>query len=61
MAIYKPSKLGQTELWFVMGVHQEICACMIYTLYLAVMICATLVNTHTHRPADTNRHNQLHY
>jgi len=34
-------------------VHQQVCACRYKSLCVAVMICATLVNTQTHRKTDS--------
>ena len=47
---YKPSKLGQSDLVFMeIRVHQEVERIHDYkSLRVAVVICATMVNTQTH-------------
>jgi len=51
MMTYKPSKLGQTDLVLIydqsslVGLH----ACLHKSLHIVPMICATLINTQTHR------------
>jgi len=56
----KPSKLGQTDIVF--GLWSSVGLCMrdYKSLRIAVMICATMVNTHTHMHAQTV-FNQLYY
>jgi len=54
---YKPSKLGQTDLVFSLDQSSSAGLCMqdYKSLHTAVMICATLVNTHTDRHRDRQR------
>ena len=58
--IYIPIKLGQTDLVLVydhsssVGLHMQYCK----SLRPTVMICAALVNTHTHTDRRTDRHRE---
>jgi len=50
---YKPSKSSSPKLYFVIRVHRRLQQYM--SLRAAVKVCATLVNTQTHRQTDVDR------
>ena len=42
---YEPSYLNEPSFWSVINVYEQVCAYMITSVHLTVMIRATLVNT----------------